>query len=747
MATTQSPLAISNVRGRQGLASRVATIKHNLIAAKKKLDSLSRNAKTYKAQVEKVERLTENLQQWKSALDGYTPPGSSQDGADEPSQLQPPQQAEPEAIEIDSTAESIEQQQERPIQEFRDENGIDLEEFNGIGEEGGMAGAAASGGGGGGEPFAAVNIGRIGKNAPIYSENQAVFSGSRLMYTWGYNFAEQAHPTADQTKHANRNFGINDVKPLGFEVPWDWIPFYCTPAEWEALDWNEKKIEIDYVEVKVTPVSKTVFFTTGATATEAVSTQHDCYIYKAKDLSKVHGLPIQRFENSAQAIDWTGKTGCIKHVDYSRLKRRFWGGITRDTSGAGGEYGTDVETVKRELEILACQIVSKNGSFGNFLWSEHHDTFEATGYLGKPFVVERFKPKVGLLCDPQRFVPMNWNQAMTNNNSTAPYCQTAHSELLMQDAALLIPQIREARTSNYWEVTTGERIPESNMNLPSRLYQSAAGVRSSGPRIRADFMGGQSYENSGQAADYEPIVTGITSFLSPTHFAEYRYQDTELPVLSRTVDPVYVTPAPIIPAININAGRGLLYGLQSYHAKIEKGNSFIPIGPDSDTSPKVCPNQKTIIIGCKPVLASDPNSDNRTFMKAHVSWKIEYKMVIKQTYVPPQLRYTESSAATRGDNGLSKLPRKANYDIRWQPYGAQCIGKAAMVDSQTPPQSWQQQYSILNPSDETFQVGGYPVKTVRTFLPACPDDSVVFENNRQVDMTRVPHHFNNNILD
>ena len=128
----------------------------------------------------------------------------------------------------------------------------------------------------------------IGKNEPqiLDDGNTIIFSGSRLHYTWAVHFNSIDNPLGASYDTGTMNYGDFKFKPLGFELPWDYIPFYCTPNEWETcLDWT-KKIWIDHVEVEVTPMHKSVYFTTGATSSSPVTNEYGPYLYKSVGFNK-----------------------------------------------------------------------------------------------------------------------------------------------------------------------------------------------------------------------------------------------------------------------------------------------------------------------------------------------------------------------------------------------------------------------------------------------------------------------------
>lgn len=736
---TQSPLAIGDARGKDGLASRVATIQNNLNAAARKLYSLNPGSKQYKDQQEIVSRLKANILQWKTALDGYTPAATPTGGAEGgPEDLQPPNRRqrldEPEdgPANIDhQTQLQAPETREQHIQEIRDDDGIDEEEFQRIGEqEDAMASASNTAVAGAmGTSAMQGSVGRIGKNKPYFSPDGStvIFSGNRLMYTWAYNFADQNPLGNSDLSKANFSYGDNELKPLGFDIPWDWIPFYCTPAEWDALDWGNRKIEIDHVEITVTPHAKTVCFTTGSTDSNPVSTEYDCYVYKAENLHKIDGLMFTRGQSASTAIDWKSSKTLLKPVSYQRLKERFWGAKNPAVTGVDGR-GSDVETVKRELETVLCLNVPKTKTgLGDYLWGEIHDTFDITAVMNKPFIHKRYKPVVGLVCDPRRKAMPLASLAPGASLTTAPYYQQGKPEVLLSEfVALFTNRFPDCETAAIKVGTQDDAIKIPSYARNVRQYHTVVNANADTLYVDApsytnlQFMA-QVASNTQANGNYTNCIAGITAWWDNTYKLDkvnygcetYLLKDYDLPV-------------------TVSQGSQQA-SLSTYNSKIERANAFIPAGADTDVFPKPCQVQEPICIGMKPVLASDPNTGNVAFLKGSITWLIEYKMVLKQTYIAPDLRRTEPIAN-----------KKADYSFGVREHGYQLLNNVTQLFKKTGAADVlkSNSYYVLNPMEEDTFVNGSLVKTVRTARPADPMDGVVYNGSLQKNMTALDMNLN-----
>lgn len=619
-------------------------------------------------------------------------------------------------------------------------------------DPGEMANSQAAMGGGGSSAGQASGF-VVKKNPPSFSSDGSTvtFSGSRMMYSWAYNFREVSNPFATSQLKAMCSYGDFTFLPCGFDIPWDWIPFYCTPAEFDALDWGPRGriIEIDSVECKVTPVSKQVFFTTGSADTNPVSTEHAAFIYKCDNLNQIPGVMFQRLQliNGGSMNPTDGKCNTI---DYGRLRNRMWG--QRDRENDRGQITNTNVTgnvpmmfgVSRELETVNGLLMDnpKTYNLGHpaFL-AEVTETVPYTQACGQPFVSQTYKPVCGLLQDPRCVGPMyslGFNHKYTDDKkfpkkrgaqATAYGVPALHEDRLRVTSILshaptefckLNPFSRKWGQGNKKVDTTKLNITENEIDtaeyymtgvMPGQLTEDAIGNNqniSSGmsadpmtvrypwnniadlQRVASDEDGAN--EQEGVIAfnsPPDPIGGTNRSFFDlrnhimdssawlhgdngiegnyPTSSLTYKLisskQNTTLNTLGKIIDSLDPDPTTgsyiyyqYMPGIKLDTNQlvksdqvciddaytGQGYNLAMYHANIERIHSFLPYGPDSDQMPRAQPVQPSITIGMNPILASDPNTSATQFLKASVNWLVEYKMVIRQTYVHPFTPWIET---------------------------------------------------------------------------------------------------------
>lgn len=645
-------------------------------------------------------------------------------------------------IEVD-LEEEVPQRYQQEIEDTGENIEVDQEEM--------AANKAAVGGGGSSAGQASGFV--VKKNAPSYSSDGSVvtFSGSRMMYSWAYNLREVSNPFGNSVLKSTCSFGDFTFLPCGFDIPWDWIPFYCTPAEFDSLDWGPRGriIEIDSVECKVTPISKQVFFTTGSADTNPVSTEHAAFLYKCNGLNQLPGVMFQRLQLS-NGGSMNPTEGKITTIDYGRLRNRLWGQRDRDAD-RGTLTNTSVTGnvplmfgVSRELETINGLLLDnpKEYSLGHpaFL-AECTETVAYQQAMGQPFVSQAYKPTCGLLQDPRCSGPMyslGFNDKYTDaarlpkkrGSSNQHYGVPAvHEDRLRvtsilshaptefcklnpftrkwgmgnveADASKLNATYNEISDDTYYStgVMPGQKIQDgvgTTQNVNCGMSADPLSVRypwnnlAEMTRItfdeseEADGLGNVAFDSppnissgtnrkfydmrnhimssgawcqgdNGIEANY-PAATINMSLLQST-------KNTTLNTLGKmidTLDPdpttgsyVYYSYLPGIKLdtnqlvtqdqISINDGyTGNGYNLAMYHANIERIHSFLPYGPDSDQMPRAQPVQPSITIGLNPILASDPNTSATQFLKASVNWLVEYKMVIRQTYVAPFTPWIEN---------------------------------------------------------------------------------------------------------
>nr|WQF02879.1 MAG: structural protein [Bee densovirus 8] len=696
---------------------------------------------------------------------------------------------------------------------------FDIEELFQVSNDQEMGSTSTLAGAAGGGPAMQQPVGPIKKNAPKYSSDgsSVTFSGSRQMYTWGYNYAEQANPFATSLNTAYNAPSAAVVKPLGHTIPWDWIGFYCTPAEWESLNWGTHKIEIEEVGVRVIPKDKSVFFTTGSTQTSAVSTEHAADVFKY--VSFPQGAPLIRLQptsDSTVPINWTA-TNILAPVQYGRMRDRLWGPHDRIFTGHACLDG-----IKRELEPILGIMLDDSSSmctFGSVLHGEHKVVEGITEVLGRgPFIQKKYRPKVGLVHDPSQRVLFT-QFASTSSVGTSPYVQYSPQEERLKEAALLLYKNPANCLLNYNQdsgntlfYTSSDEVctlyatrkdadpiftQDTNVyaSVSDNTIQTITTEYSSGGTLKDTLNGpvnnglyyveGTSTANGRPANDqrasilthlrqdsahnsvgYSALKAGAvgistngvhndqvcggsvvlgnpTNALAPSmvnrpQLYAQAYNSTSTPKSTYTN---WTQVATLDKDTDADYGDGAnTYTLSSWHAKIEKANSFIPMGADRDCFPDVVPEQEPICFGLNPVIASDPNTGAVDYLKATVNWKIEYYMKIKQTYIPPQLRFVERRAFnTASRTGPTILPYKANYSREIPSRGLEISQslKGTWTDGVTV-KNVAADISDLNPMQRDLTIDGKLLRSIRTADVYHPEDYLSYPNSVQSLITKTP---------
>ena len=132
---------------------------------------------------------------------------------------------------------------------------------------------AGAGGAVGVDPSGGLPFQTIESHFPIHNVDSGIetfkFGGSRIMYTWAYDFAMGAIPAVNDIAANTCDGAI-----VGHQLPWEWIPFYCTPAEFSMLPYRHADIYVDKVRVRVTPLAKETQFETASGTAKIASQEH-----------------------------------------------------------------------------------------------------------------------------------------------------------------------------------------------------------------------------------------------------------------------------------------------------------------------------------------------------------------------------------------------------------------------------------------------------------------------------------------
>jgi len=276
------------------------------------------------------------------------------------------------------------------------------------------------------DPSGSVPMEFIGSQAPqvhFEGNNQYFcFGGTRIMYSWAYEFFAAPIP-AVQNILATEFDGL----VAGHAIPWEWIPFYCTPAEFAMLPFGQGDIYIDKVRCRVTPMAKETQFTTNGATSGVASQEHLCLGKVAVGLN--HKWPqtaiLRAKEGGGVATaPMSYSSAGLSSVDYSDLSKRYWGNLNRwsandspyakpTTVTAGTPPVTNAGTPRptselnvREIETVQVMLwdqwdVTTQGNntscWGVPLVDRFIKRFPFMSAIGKPIVDEEYTPKKGLI--------------------------------------------------------------------------------------------------------------------------------------------------------------------------------------------------------------------------------------------------------------------------------------------------------------------------------------------------------------
>lgn len=266
---------------------------------------------------------------------------------------------------------------------------------------GGAVGVDASGG----LPFQTIE-----SHFPVHNVDGGVetftFGGTRIMYTWAYDFAMGAIPTLN-------DIGANtcDGAIVGHQLPWEWIPFYCTPAEFAMLPYRHADIYVDKVRVRVTPLAKETQFETASGSTKIASQEHLALGKVCVGLN--HKWPnvaqLRAKEQSTPSMNYT--TSSLTIVDFKDLRQRFWGNLSDWTAAASPYPGSGIAKPTsqlgiRELENVQVMLWDRwnqtDQGENKFCWGaplidRYITRFPLMPAIGKPIIDEEYSPKHGLV--------------------------------------------------------------------------------------------------------------------------------------------------------------------------------------------------------------------------------------------------------------------------------------------------------------------------------------------------------------
>jgi len=630
-----------------------------------------------------------------------------------------------------------------------------------------------------------------------------------------YTTLFRSNPFAAQDILTYNSPGFSKVKPLGHTIPWDWIGFYCTPAEWEALNWGTHRIEIEEVGCRVTPIDKSVFFTTGSTQTTAVSTEHSAYVFKYESFPE--GAPLLRMQPKVAqgvGINWEA-ANLLVPVQYGRMRDRLWGPKSRLSAGFSCMDG-----VKREIEPLLGMLIDDptvHMDYGSSTIGEHQDVYPIMEVMGKPFLSKTFKPVCGLVHDPSvrvlhtqqaaatslvgskaRLIPFE-NQLQeaalllfknpafcnmtyeTTNNAT--YVKDSngftinYAEKPPNPSALISDPVVRAyyKDSTTHKATTGEYYTGTlldvgtgtitdNISFPIKGSSSIYGTPAAGEASVAIHLKESDTKKNvcypslavpygvnvwNQLNDPKSIIAGNDGLCNSGPYGVAGSDNIGNTCWASAMTPKatytqWTQVATLDKDTDVDYGESTnFFGLSNWHSKIEKGNSFIPMGADRDCFPSTIPEQDPFCFGLKAVMANDPNNAGSVdYLKACVNWKVDYYMKIKQTYIAPQLRFAERRA-TNNKRGPATLPAKANYSLDIPARGLEISNRVTGTYTDTisgvaTVKTVTADVSDLNPLQRDLTMNGKVFASIRTANVFHPHDYTAYPDSVQVNMTNTP---------
>lgn len=698
---TPSPLDVFAERGISGVRSRVYGIAANL----KKVKNPERRL-----------RLEDELEQWNAAYNNILSGGTAEANGLTPRQSVasnlPEEESAPAQIEAPEAQRGVvrpaEEQLEAPeAQRQRTDTpdsltvddaifAIDEATGNSFGEliagaldyyNQEMAGSTAAAAGGSANSQFQSAVGRIGPNMPRFSPDGSLvtFSGSRLMYTWNYNFKQCDVPDDDLLKMLCYNGSAtnpthkNVLDPLGHEVPWDWVPFYCTANEWKSAIDPNKKCSITKVGCRVTPVSKSTFFMTGATQSTPVATEHPVYVYYFDGIEKDATSRIVRLD-VPDGTALNPDTFTFKKPDYVRLRNRLWG-PTKNVKGDDNEIHCG-KGVSRQLEqvsafVLPASTYTNLGCYKRL--DERRITKSFNEVLGKPMFQKIFAPSIGLIHDPVKkaiFLPRNKfydtvlidERFLTNSilmtipgldqytkdvanppdDRVVDPIHTGTSPIVLQAKGrgkLVVDKVFQSIEDVMYtggEVATGgTRVLSSTSNQTVIPMQNSAYIRlkqfnvPNVSQIPHELPEAVTVDNVTAEGSYNQYTFGNESFANAMRRPGY----------TKTVSGTTYKFSDLYPTFSMDSEASPSVNFENYHRKIDVGDSFLPMGADRDCFPGPKTAQEPIIIGVKPIRQLDPAAASNSYLKCMVEWKIDYFMEITREHVDPTILWTEANEA------------------------------------------------------------------------------------------------------
>jgi hypothetical protein len=357
------------------------------------LEQLPRSAindKKRMEQVEKVEKLRNEMSQWQRVLhqdreigdllqSEQSEIGDDPMGGAGPSQVQAPPE---ERMDENDAAEMFEPEPNVVVSPTVNEIVLsgpetdmfepDLLSLGLIGEEAEMAGVSQV----------------LRSNEPVVSGNTVTFSGSRLLYSWGYNFGVQDLEDNNDTATPKTVKQKWLQTPMAY-IPVDWVPFYMAPGEYDDLP---KQSRIKKVSCKVIPWGSRTSFTTASETSKPATAQHI--------VTGISGIGLNN------EMSWTNRdvtnidsmvVAASANTNYTTLVKKFWGSkndFTEIPTCFGAIRGLDTYGGP----VVDPQVTSPAADSHGFCFLDRYvNRFDMAYQKGKPCINYEYEPRDGML--------------------------------------------------------------------------------------------------------------------------------------------------------------------------------------------------------------------------------------------------------------------------------------------------------------------------------------------------------------
>lgn len=512
-------------------------------------------------------------------------------------------------------------------------------------------------------------------------------------------------------------------QPMGQEIPYDTPIVYCPPSDWAALPFQTHKCRIKYVEVKAVPISSQVFFTTGSTDPGPVTTEYDKYIlaFKGGNQRPVmwSRMAIEGAVTTANAMSPIATN--YAPPDYKRLKEKFWGPIDATASDGIVAQKFLCQNVRRELETMGGYFYDGGGSATpvkgiNLEMEGLKKPVAFDSVKGQVILHERYTPKNGLISSPWFKDTLYPNAPQAH--SFADNEQTAYDEALKSEVALMLQLSNTAKYARHNQIVPGD--DQGNYLSHELFSHDMRDIMFT--KVSGAPLGG--FDDMYGNWAFGKIDSDITNRVLQYNYAPFRTKNG-LPLKAWTLADRTVG------AKTYHYHETL--SLQTYHSKIERGDSFLPAGkPDNDRFPKPAPVPPSLIISMEAIQQKDYRGDASTWMSAACTWGVSFKMVIecsysfpKQVFTEPNLRciYAKYGDGEQEDEALHFIVRKALFGV-----STPTVEKDVYYQIQ----------SMQPPELSDFHFQGHIPKTQKTGMGVIPGDPTFTRIIPQSQLTAVP---------